>query len=126
MCARIVSSGMQRCVVKKCILHGAARRHFRYALGHLWGGALISVPDENTPRPAECPRMRRSRFMGDYQNYLTAPARWAAAARVTAELAHDPTAACRLLRELLVTYASGEARRRGGAVECNCKLILSL
>ena len=28
--------------------HGAARRHFHYALGHLWGGALISVPDENT------------------------------------------------------------------------------
>ena len=30
------------------LLHSAARRHFHYALGHLWGGALISVPDENT------------------------------------------------------------------------------
>ena len=37
------------CSVKICILHGAARRHFHYALGHLWGGALTSVPDENTP-----------------------------------------------------------------------------
>ena len=48
MCARIVSSDMQRRVVKIFILHGAARRHYHYALGHLWGGALISVPDENT------------------------------------------------------------------------------
>ena len=48
MCTRIVSSGMQCCVVKIFILHGAARRHFHYALGHLWGGALISVPNENT------------------------------------------------------------------------------
>ena len=31
------------------ILHGAAWRHFHYALGHLWGGALISVPAEITP-----------------------------------------------------------------------------
>ena len=44
MCARIVSSDMQRRVVKIFILHGAARRHFHYVLGHLWGGALISVP----------------------------------------------------------------------------------
>ena len=36
------------CSVKIFILHGAARRHFHYALGHLWGGALTSVPDENT------------------------------------------------------------------------------
>ena len=52
MCAGIVSSGMQLCQVcnsvKIFILHGAARRHFHYALGHLWGGALTSVPDENT------------------------------------------------------------------------------
>ena len=48
MCARIVSSGLQRYVVKIFILYSAARRHFHHALGHLWGGALISVPDENT------------------------------------------------------------------------------
>ena len=49
LCAQeLSSSGMQRCVEKIFILHGAARRHFHYALGHLWGGALISVPDENT------------------------------------------------------------------------------
>ena len=35
------------CSVKIFILHDAARRLFHYALGHLWGGALTSVPDEN-------------------------------------------------------------------------------
>ena len=51
LCAQQLSqSGTHRCVVKIFILHGAARRHFHYALGHLWGGALISVPDENAPR----------------------------------------------------------------------------
>ena len=54
LCAQELSHqvGMQRCVVKIFILHGAARRHFHYALGHLWRGALISVPDENTHPPS--------------------------------------------------------------------------
>ena len=31
------------------VVHCAARRHFHYALGHFFGGgALTSVPDENT------------------------------------------------------------------------------
>ena len=34
--------------MKIFILHDAARRLFHSALGHLWGGALTSVPDENT------------------------------------------------------------------------------
>ena len=53
------------CSVKIFILHGAARRHFHYALGHLWGGALTSVPDENTrgalPVSRRCSRRRRRR-----------------------------------------------------------------
>ena len=46
--------------------HGAARRHFYYALGHLWGGALISVPDVNTHRtPHSHPRAVWWRFQND-------------------------------------------------------------
>ena len=49
LCVQQLSrSGTHRCVVKIFILHGAAMRHFPYALGHLWGGALVSVPDEKT------------------------------------------------------------------------------
>ena len=48
---------MQRCVVKIFILHGAARRQFHYALGHLLGGALNSVPDENTQRDRALQRL---------------------------------------------------------------------
>ena len=37
----------------------------------LGGFGLLAA--QFTPRPAECPRMRRSRFSGDKRHYLTAP-----------------------------------------------------
>ena len=39
----------------------------------LWPRSPLHLAVQFTPRPAECPRMRRSRFSGDKRHYLTAP-----------------------------------------------------
>ena len=39
----------------------------------LWPRSPLLLAGQFTPRPAECPCMRRSRFSGDKRHYLTAP-----------------------------------------------------
>ena len=39
----------------------------------LWPRSPLHLAVQFTPRPAECPRMRKSRFLGDKRHYLTAP-----------------------------------------------------
>ena len=39
----------------------------------VWPRSPLHLAVQFTPRPAECPRMRRSRFSGDKRHYLTAP-----------------------------------------------------
>ena len=36
----------------------------------LWPRSPLHLAAQFTPRPAECPRMRRSRFLGDKRHYL--------------------------------------------------------
>ena len=50
-------------------LAGASAR----GLGGLWPRSPLHLAAQFTLRPAECPRMRRSRFLGDKGHYLTAP-----------------------------------------------------
>ena len=50
-------------------LAGASAR----GLGGLWPRSPLHLAAQFTLRPAECPRMRRSRFLGDKGHYLTVP-----------------------------------------------------